>query len=138
MVYRASSLDEIANVCQELIPLLDKTPVVLLNGAMGAGKTTFVAELCRQLGCTIAATSPTYALVNEYKTTTGKIIYHFDLYRLKSLEEALDIGIEEYLDSGNICLIEWPEIVLDLIYPPALVLNISNQSGIRLYDISTL
>jgi tRNA threonylcarbamoyladenosine biosynthesis protein TsaE len=76
---------------------------------MGAGKTTLSKELLKQLGIDQNVQSPTFSLVNEYQTNSGETVYHFDLYRLKNIQEALAIGIEEYLDSGNYCLIEWPE-----------------------------
>jgi tRNA threonylcarbamoyladenosine biosynthesis protein TsaE len=82
---------------------------LLLKGNLGAGKTTFTQFLLKEMGCTDEVSSPTYAIVNEYDTKKGKV-FHFDLYRLNSAEEVFDIGMEEYLDSGNFCIIEWPEI----------------------------
>lgn len=89
---------------------------------MGAGKTTFINEVCRQLGVeTDATSSPTFALVNEYRSdTTAELIYHFDLYRLEELDEAMDMGIEDYLDCGALCLIEWPDVI-DPILPTDVV-----------------
>lgn len=88
--------------------------VFLLNGPMGAGKTTFIKEICTQLGSTDAFSSPTYSLVNAYGSPAGTI-YHMDLYRLQSTEELLDAGIEEYLGSGHYCFIEWPERAAPLV-----------------------
>jgi len=88
--------------------------VWLFRGQMGAGKTTLSKELIKQLGVVESVQSPTFSLVNEYQSVEGQCIYHFDLYRLKNVQEALAIGIEEYLDSGNYCIIEWPEQAEDL------------------------
>ena len=98
---------------REFINSLGDRTVVTFKGEMGAGKTTFINEVCRQLGVeTDATSSPTFALVNEYRSdTTAELIYHFDLYRLEDFEEALDMGIEDYLDCGALCLIEWPDII---------------------------
>ena len=90
-------------------------PVVLLFGSMGAGKTTLIKALCKVLQVEDEVNSPTYSLVNEYESEAGETIYHFDLYRLNSPEEALDFGVEEYLESGNMCLIEWPEKIVDFL-----------------------
>ncbi len=105
--YTLADLPVIAN---EMITALEEAPRVwLFRGQMGAGKTTLSKELLKQLGVEQNVQSPTFSLVNEYNTTSEAIIYHFDLYRLKNIQEALAIGIEEYLDSGNYCFIEWPE-----------------------------
>lgn len=92
-----------------------KHKVVLLDGLMGAGKTTLVKYLCEALGVKDEVTSPTFSLVNEYISPEGGLIYHFDLYRIEQEEEALDFGLEEYLYSGNYCFIEWPEKIRNLI-----------------------
>lgn len=94
-------IDEILPQCQH--------PILLLKGNLGAGKTTFTQHLLRNLGSTDEVSSPTYAIVNEYDSPKG-IIFHFDLYRMKSIDEVYDIGIEEYLDNSFLCIIEWPEI----------------------------
>ncbi len=110
---KVESLDGLAAAAREFIADMGDRTVVALHGEMGAGKTTFINALCRELGVeTGATTSPTFALVNEYRSdTTAELIYHFDLYRLESLDEAMDMGIEDYLDCGAVCLIEWPDIV---------------------------
>ncbi len=87
---------------------------ILFYGEMGAGKTTFIKAFCAALGVEDTVSSPTFSIVNEYSSSHG-IIYHFDFYRLKNQTEALDLGLEEYLDSGNYCLIEWPEKIPDLL-----------------------
>jgi tRNA threonylcarbamoyladenosine biosynthesis protein TsaE len=88
--------------------------IILFDAPMGAGKTTLIKELCVALGSPDSFSSPTYSIVNEYHYPGGKI-YHFDLYRLKNIDELYDLGIEEYLDSGHYCLFEWPQLVEDMI-----------------------
>jgi len=107
-------LQDIQEVAQKII---DANPekVILFNGEMGAGKTTLIKILCKTLGVEDATSSPTFSLVNEYQTTTNQLVYHFDVYRLKSQAEALDMGIDEYLYSGNWCFIEWAEKIPDLL-----------------------
>ena len=102
------SLQEIDNIAEKIVHL-SSSKVFLFNGAMGAGKTTFIKALAKQLGINDIANSPTFSIVNEYHTNEGQTVYHFDLYRLKNEEEAYDIGLDEYLYSGNYCFIEWPE-----------------------------
>ena len=108
------SLSEINEVAQKII---DQNPhkVILFNGEMGVGKTTFIKELAKVLGVTEPTSSPTFSLVNEYQTTNNQLVYHFDVYRLKQESEALDMGIDEYLYSGHWCFIEWAEKIPNLI-----------------------
>ena len=108
------NLNEINEVAEKII---DANPekVILFNGEMGAGKTTLIKILCKTLGVEDATSSPTFSLVNEYQTTNNQLVYHFDVYRLKSQAEALDMGIDEYLYSGNWCFIEWAEKIPDLL-----------------------
>ena len=98
--------------------------VVLFNGLMGAGKTTFIKALCKHLGVEDVTSSPTFSLVNDYETSEGTSIYHFDLYRINSEIEALDMGIEEYLYSNNWCFIEWPEKIPNLLPEKFTTVNI--------------
>ena len=98
--------------------------VVLFNGAMGAGKTTFIKALCLALGVKSATSSPTFSLVNEYEAAEG-LVYHFDMYRLKNESEAFDFGIEDYLYSGNWCFIEWAEKIPNLIPEEHLVVTLT-------------
>ena len=118
------SLEEINNVA-ELVVAAKPHKVILFSGEMGAGKTTFIKHLCRTLGVTEATSSPTFSLVNEYEATNNQIIYHFDFYRLKKETEALDMGIDDYLYSGNWCFIEWAEQIPNLIPEEHSVITIS-------------
>ncbi|MBS1548890.1 MAG: tRNA (adenosine(37)-N6)-threonylcarbamoyltransferase complex ATPase subunit type 1 TsaE [Bacteroidetes bacterium] len=108
MDFNIHHLEEWPSVVQAILPKL-RHNILVLKGNLGAGKTTFTQFLLQQLGSTDVVSSPTYAIVNEYSSPKGKI-FHFDLYRLNSIEEVLDIGIEEYLDSACLSIIEWPEI----------------------------
>ena len=91
--------------------LSDVADVVAFYGPMGAGKTTLIKNLCHRMGVTDEVNSPTFAIVNEYVTLEGESVYHFDFYRIKKLEEVYDIGYENYFYSGNLCLLEWPELI---------------------------
>ena len=117
MELKINSLEEIGTVAEEFIRLaMQEDTVFAFNGQMGAGKTTFIKALCEALGVSEPVTSPTFAIVNEYRSDeTGELIYHFDFYRIKKLEEAYDMGCEDYFYSGAVCLIEWPELVEDLL-----------------------
>jgi tRNA threonylcarbamoyladenosine biosynthesis protein TsaE len=108
------SLDEIASVASTLIAQ-NLNKIILFKGEMGVGKTTFIKELCKQLGVQEATSSPTFSLVNEYQIKENEYIYHFDMYRLKQEVEALDMGIEDYFYSGNWCFVEWSENIPSLI-----------------------
>ncbi len=112
-----SSTDDLPRVASEFAALMGDYTIFAFNGEMGAGKTTFINALCRQLGVEDDATgSPSFSLINEYRSdTTAELIYHFDLYRLENLEEAFDIGIEDILDCGAVCLLEWPEKIADIL-----------------------
>lgn len=109
------TLAELHRAAAHLLRQLGEHRVLAFYGGMGAGKTTLIRELCRALGVTDNVTSPTFALVNEYRTANGEKIFHFDFYRIKKLEEAYDLGYNEYFDSGCLCLIEWPELVEELL-----------------------
>jgi tRNA threonylcarbamoyladenosine biosynthesis protein TsaE len=108
------SLAEIDAVAEKILAENPKK-ILLFNGSMGVGKTTLIKSLAKKLGVTDATSSPTFSLVNEYQISTNQYIYHFDVYRLKNEMEALDMGIDEYLYSGNWCFIEWPENIPNLI-----------------------
>ena len=108
------SLTEINYISKKISKQLNNQ-IVLFKGPMGSGKTTLIKSICKYLNFNDNISSPTFSLVNTYENSRNNIIYHFDLFRIKNLEEALDIGIEEYLDSGNKCFIEWPEIINELL-----------------------
>ena len=112
---RIPDLASIDHVAEEFIAMLGATRVVALSGDMGAGKTTFIQALCRVLGVSQTVNSPTFALINEYFTAGKESIFHFDLYRIETSEELLDIGYEDYFYSGAWCFIEWPEKAPELI-----------------------
>lgn len=109
------TLDELEKVVKDLIKAAGGIRVWLFYGEMGAGKTTLIKAICRALGVHAPMTSPTFSIVNEYNADGGDVFYHFDFYRLKNEGEAYDIGVEEYLDSGRFCFIEWPERVPSLL-----------------------
>ncbi|TDP03053.1 tRNA (adenosine(37)-N6)-threonylcarbamoyltransferase complex ATPase subunit type 1 TsaE [Flavobacterium sp. 245] len=110
----AFSLDQIQEVANQI---LDSNPkkIILFNGEMGVGKTTLIKQLCKSLGVQDATSSPTFSLVNEYYTSNNQIVYHFDFYRLNKETEALDMGVDDYLYSGNWCFIEWSEKIANLL-----------------------
>lgn len=116
MELKIKDLSGLEGAVKSFIENMDDRTVYAFRGGMGAGKTTFITELCRQLGVEDVANSPSFSIINEYRSdTTAELIYHFDFYRLENQEEAVDIGVEDYFDSGALCLIEWPERVEDLL-----------------------
>jgi tRNA threonylcarbamoyladenosine biosynthesis protein TsaE len=110
-----NSVEEIQTAAKSLLLHFPNERIFAFYGKMGAGKTTFIKALCRQLGSVDPITSPTFALVNEYSTSTNERIFHFDFYRIKDIEEALDIGFDDYLYSGKYCMMEWPENIEPLL-----------------------
>ncbi len=112
-----ASTADLDNAAKEFVGIMDDFTIFAFNGEMGAGKTTFINALTRALGVEDDSTSsPSFSIINEYRSdTTAELIYHFDCYRLESLDEALEIGVEDYFDSGAVCLIEWPERIADLL-----------------------
>ncbi len=131
-------LNELPAVAKQIILFMGDRRVLLFYGAMGAGKTTLINELCHQLHVLDAPASPTFSIVNEYGSTNG-LIYHFDFYRLKDEQEAFDLGYEEYFFSGNYCFVEWPEKIPNLIPENAVEIRLSLlPSTERLLLISSL
>lgn len=135
---REFSLDEITSVAHWI---LEQHPekVILFEAEMGTGKTTLIKALCKALGVEGTISSPTFSLVNEYETNTGEVVYHFDFYRLKTEEEALDFGVEDYLYSGNYCFLEWSEKIPNLIPEKHTLISISTlENGNRLLNFGSM
>lgn len=128
LVKDLASIDDAA---REFLSLLDDHRIIALYGEMGAGKTTFTTALCRVLGVREdAVSSPTFAIVNEYRTLDGEPLFHFDFYRIEKLEEALDIGFYDYIDSGCLCIMEWPENIDGLLPEDTLKVTIKVNSDL--------
>ena len=118
------SLEGLKEVADEVITSLDGRNIVAFCGPMGAGKTTLISAIMEHLGSEDSVTSPTFALVNQYATSEGEAVYHFDFYRINRIEEVFDMGYEEYFYSGDLCLIEWPELIEDLLPEEAMKVKI--------------
>lgn len=121
--FEASDLQGMKNVSQEILNSFPDNRIFFLKGNLGAGKTTLIQYFCENIEVTEQVVSPSFALVNIYKSPKGEI-YHLDLYRLKKQEEAVDLGIEDYLYSGNYVFIEWPEIIADIYYSDLIEIDI--------------
>lgn len=133
-----SSLDIISDAAREFISQMGDDTVFAFYGKMGAGKTTFIKALCKELGVNDEVNSPTFSLINEYRSeTTSELIYHFDFYRIKKLEEVYDLGYEDYFYSGALCFIEWPELIEDLLPGDAKKISIDETTdGARIITIN--
>lgn len=131
---RIENPEALESAAREFIEALGEHRHVAFHGAMGAGKTTFISALCRVLGSEDEASSPTFSLVNEYVVGDGSLpVYHFDFYRIETPEEAMDMGLDDYWDSGALCLMEWPENVEDFLPDDLLDVNIDVlEDGSRL------
>lgn len=127
--YIIENLEKISNTAEKFIAENKAQKTFAFYGKMGAGKTTFIKELCKILGSHDNITSPTFAIVNEYETPENGIIFHFDFYRIESIEEAYDIGFEDYLYQSNYCFIEWPEKIENLLPENCLKVNITEQEN---------
>jgi tRNA threonylcarbamoyladenosine biosynthesis protein TsaE len=127
---------EIEQIVNLLVSELKTCPVMLIYGDLGVGKTTLVKYLCKKLGITENMSSPSFGIVNEYRNHEGIIVYHMDLYRLKHLSEFESIGGEDYLYSGDLCIIEWPQILEGFIHFDYLKLEISSKQNSRIYKLS--
>ena len=122
-------IDHIEEAAREFIKNMGDDAVFAFYGKMGAGKTTFIKALCKLLGVEDEVNSPTFAIINEYRSeTTAELIYHFDFYRIKKLEEVYDLGYEDYFYSGALCFIEWPELVEELLPLDAKKVTITENS----------
>ena len=126
------SIDTIHDTARQFVDRIGDRTVFAFNGKMGAGKTTFIKAICEVMGVNETVNSPTFSIVNEYEAADGRIIYHFDCYRITTIQEALDLGAEEYLYSGNLCFIEWSENMAPLL--PDTLVNVDiveNENGKR-------
>lgn len=122
-----NSLNEIGKAAQEFVAAMGDRKVFAFYGKMGAGKTTFIKAVCEELGVEDVINSPTFAIVNEYVDGKGEPIYHFDFYRIKNQQEVLDIGYEDYVYSGNVCFMEWPELIENLLPDDAVKVTIEEE-----------
>lgn len=133
---RINSLDEIKTAAKQFVENIGNNTIFAFYGSMGAGKTTFIKAICEVLNVEDVITSPTFAIVNEYTTGTGVPLFHFDFYRIKKLEEFFDMGGEDYFASGNLCFIEWPELIEEVMPDDAVNVTIEEQpDGSRLVTI---
>jgi tRNA threonylcarbamoyladenosine biosynthesis protein TsaE len=133
MEIKITSLDNIREAAKQFIAAMEDNTVFAFYGKMGAGKTTFIKAVCEELGVTDVINSPTFAIVNEYRSDeTGELIYHFDFYRIKKLDEVYDMGYEDYFYSGALCFIEWPELVEEVLPGDAVKVTIEEvEDGTR-------
>ena len=140
MEIKIQSLEHIHEAAREFIAAMGDNTVFALYGKMGAGKTTFIKALCQELGVEDVVTSPTFAVINEYRSDiAGELIYHFDFYRIKKLEEVYDMGYEDYFYSGALCFIEWPELVEELLPGNTIKVTIEElEDGSRKLTIENL
>jgi len=135
MEFVAKSIDDLDSICEKLIDQF-KHKVVLFYGEMGNGKTTLIKQLCKKLGVSESTSSPTFSIVNEYKTDKNNTIYHFDFYRIKNESEVLDFGYEEYLYSGNYCFIEWPEKIPNMLPDDVVKVTINkDENNFRIIEV---
>ena len=130
MEIQIQSLEQIRDAARQFIAAMGDNTVFAFYGKMGAGKTTFIKAVYEELGVSDAIASPTFAIVNEYRSDQGgELIYHFDFYRIKKLEEVYDLGYEDYFYSGALCFIEWPELVEELLPGDAVRVDIEEVEG---------
>ncbi|MEN9918489.1 MAG: tRNA ((37)-N6)-threonylcarbamoyltransferase complex ATPase subunit type 1 TsaE [Bacteroidota bacterium] len=136
MALEIKSLDTINDTALEFIKQMGNYTVFAFHGEMGAGKTTFIKAICETLGVEDVINSPTFAIVNEYRSQSGELIYHFDFYRIKNEEEAFDFGYEDYFFSGSLCFVEWPERVESLLPTDTIHVYITETNeGIRTVEM---
>lgn len=124
MILKIGSTDDLPKAAAAILESLDGRSVVAFRGEMGAGKTTLIRAICDALGVTDTVTSPTFAIVNEYRGEGIPLVYHFDFYRIDRIEEAFDFGYEEYFYGGDLCLVEWPEKIESLLPDDAMTVRI--------------
>lgn len=128
MKIKIKSIEEIAVAAKEFVTAMGDRKVFAFYGKMGAGKTTFIKAVCEELGVEDVINSPTFAIVNEYVDGKGEPVYHFDFYRIKNLQEVLDIGYEDYVYSGHMCFMEWPELIENLLPDDAVKVTIEEKT----------
>jgi tRNA threonylcarbamoyladenosine biosynthesis protein TsaE len=124
---KIKSLDGIADAARQFVDAMGENKVFAMFGPMGVGKTTFVKAVCEILGVEDTITSPTFSIVNEYRTNTGDQIFHFDFYRIRKVEEVYDMGYEDYVYSGAVCFLEWPELIEELLPEDAVRVTLSEE-----------
>lgn len=129
LLYTANREEELEKAAQILLREFKNNSMFIFSGAMGSGKTTYIKYICKVLGVTAGISSPTFSLVNEYECSDGSVVYHFDFYRIKDVQEAYDIGYEEYFYSGNYCFIEWPEKIPGLVPEDAVEIKIEIKNN---------
>lgn len=135
MEIKINSLSEISTAAKQFVAAMGDNTIFAFYGHMGAGKTTFIKAICEELGVKDVITSPTFAIVNEYTDGHGEPVYHFDFYRIKKQEEVYDIGFEDYVESGSVCLMEWPELIEDILPADTVKVSITEQpDGSRLVE----
>lgn len=136
MHYKVTSIHQLTEIAQQLLKDFGDKRIIAFYGEMGVGKTTIIKEICKYLGVEEVTNSPTFSVVNEYLNKQGNTIYHFDFYRIKSEEEAYDLGYEDYFYTGNYCFIEWPEKIVNLLPSDCLKVHISVKDDIRLISVA--
>lgn len=132
----SASENDVDTIASLIVYELKTYPVLFIYGELGSGKTTIVKSICRKTGITENMSSPSFGIINEYRIPDGQPVYHMDLFRLKNLSEFQNIGGEDYLYSGKLCLIEWPQIIEDYLNFDYLKLEISSNENFRNYKLS--
>lgn len=138
MKLQVNSLEELPLAAKKILAVAKSEKIFVFKGEMGSGKTTLIKELCLQIGVDSAMSSPTFSLINEYETSNGEVVYHFDFYRLEDEQEAFDYGYEDYFFSSNYCFIEWPEKIPNLIPDNYLLIEIEMNSQVREIQVTAV
>jgi tRNA threonylcarbamoyladenosine biosynthesis protein TsaE len=131
MEFICSDIHELDEIAAQLLIVHARSRVFAIYGKMGAGKTTFIKSLCKKLNVLDTAISPSFGIINEYKTTKDESVYHFDFYRIKNMSEFLDLGCEEYIYGDSYCFIEWPEKIEDYLPPDHVSVHMEEKDGKR-------
>jgi tRNA threonylcarbamoyladenosine biosynthesis protein TsaE len=133
--FDCNHVDELAEAAEILVNYFKNERIFLFYGEMGAGKTTFIKAIAKELGVAEETSSPTFGFVNEYTGSNKRPIFHFDCYRVKNQEDALSIGFQEYFDSGNFCLVEWPEMIPDFLPEHFVKVQIKEKDRVRVIEM---